>query len=131
MSYKPTRNLAFSAKGQSKGCHICGKPMVTLCDATREDGKACNLPMCKEHSHHVGEDIDVCNYHNYPTYIKEAIEKREVQLYFEERYKEANFRVVPGHWPEFKTKKDVDHWINDMEQLSSLLNFKKEKSKLI
>lgn len=43
----------------------------------------------------------------------------DVKEYFLEKYKKANFRVVPGHWPEFETKEQVDKWINRMEKLLS------------
>ncbi|MEN6567156.1 MAG: hypothetical protein ABFC57_12750 [Veillonellales bacterium] len=34
----------------------------------------------------------------------------EVWNYFRKRYKESDVRVVPGHWPDFKTKEEVDKW---------------------
>lgn len=61
----------------SQKCHVCGKPSIALCDATRKDGKMCNAPMCEEHRHRVAEDTDVCHYHNKPKYIKTAIENRK------------------------------------------------------
>jgi hypothetical protein len=64
------------SRGQTK-CHICGKPMVALCDATKRDGTPCNAPMCEEHRHSVGDDTDVCIYHNKPDYIKQAIVNRQ------------------------------------------------------
>lgn len=36
----------------------------------------------------------------------------EIEDYFVEQYKKTGIRVVPGHWPEMKTKEDVDRWIN-------------------
>jgi hypothetical protein len=96
-------------------CHECGKPVTALCDATKKDGTICDMPMCDEHRHRVGKDVDVCKYHNHPKYIKTAINNRkklkEVEAYFIEQYKKASFRVVPGHWPEFKSKEEVDKWI--------------------
>lgn len=41
----------------------------------------------------------------------------EVFKYFSKKYKEANFRVVPGHWPDFKDKKHVDKWIEGIESM--------------
>ena len=58
-------------------CHVCGKPHTALCDATKANGKPCDLPMCDDHKHTVGVDTDVCRYHNYPKYIKQAIENRK------------------------------------------------------
>lgn len=42
----------------------------------------------------------------------------EVWKYFWERYRKCDFRVVPYHWPDFKSKEDVDKWIQFMEKLS-------------
>lgn len=57
-------------------CHVCGKPMTALCDATRKDGRPCDNPMCDEHKHTVGPDVDVCEYHNSPKYIESALKNR-------------------------------------------------------
>ena len=45
----------------------------------------------------------------------------EVWKYFLERYKKCDFRVVPGHWPDFKSKEDVDKWIQSNEKLSDAI----------
>lgn len=42
----------------------------------------------------------------------------DVRKYFEEQYKKSKIRVVPGHWPDFKSKKEVDEWIAAGEQMS-------------
>ena len=42
----------------------------------------------------------------------------EVWQYFCEQYRKCDFRVTPGHWPDFKSKEDVDKWIQFMEKLS-------------
>ena len=42
----------------------------------------------------------------------------EVWKYFFEQYRKCDFRVVPYHWPDFKSKEDVDKWIQFMEKLS-------------
>ena len=41
----------------------------------------------------------------------------EVWKYFLKKYEKAGFRVVPGHWPDFKSKEDVDRWIHLMEEM--------------
>lgn len=41
----------------------------------------------------------------------------EVFEYFMERYKTAKFRVVPGHWPNFKSKEQVDKWFAFAEDI--------------
>jgi len=42
----------------------------------------------------------------------------EIKTYFMQRYKEASFRVVPGHWPDFKSKDEVNNWIGGMEKIT-------------
>ena len=49
----------------------------------------------------------------------------EVWKYFLKKYEKAGFRVVPGHWPDFKSKEDVDKWIQSHEKLSDAI-FKDE-----
>lgn len=41
----------------------------------------------------------------------------EVWKYFWARYRKCDFRVVPGHWPDFESKEDVDKWIQSNEKL--------------
>ena len=41
----------------------------------------------------------------------------EVWKYFLGKYRKCDFRVVPGHWPDFKSKEDVDKWIQSNEKL--------------
>lgn len=163
--------ISCTRKGDKKNiCHICGKPMTALCDATRKDGKPCDIPMCDEHRYTVGDDTDVCMYHNSPKYIKQAKEnriKREetkieevfemekqsrmfleyakfqnkevvidikneddvkyiindpgIREYFYKEYEKCNINVVPGHWPNFKTKGQVDRWISMTKKIE--LNF--------
>jgi len=36
---------------------------------------------------------------------------KEVRDYFEKQYSSANFTVVYGHWPDFKSKAQIDKWI--------------------
>lgn len=100
----------------AKFCYVCGKPMTSLCDASKKDGTPCDLPMCDEHRHRVGKDVDVCGYHMHPKYVSQArknrAEREEARKYFIEEYQKQDFKVVPGHWPDFATKKDVDKWID-------------------
>lgn len=39
---------------------------------------------------------------------------QEIEAYFVEQYGKSQMRVVPGHWPEMKTKKDVDKWLEKL-----------------
>lgn len=42
---------------------------------------------------------------------------KEVSEYFREQYGRASFRVVPGHWPDFKSKEEVDKWMVMMQKM--------------
>ena len=54
--------------------------------------------------------------------------KEEIMKYFEEQYKKCEVSVVPGHWPNFKSKKEVDEWINSLEQVKLLIAHEKRKN---
>lgn len=41
----------------------------------------------------------------------------EVMEYFAEQYEKADFRVVPGHWPSFNSKEEIDDWLNVMKNM--------------
>ena len=45
----------------------------------------------------------------------------DVSQYFCEQYRKCDFRVVPCHWPDFKSKEDVDQWIQSNEKLSDAI----------
>lgn len=36
---------------------------------------------------------------------------KEIEKYFIEQYMKQDVRVLPGHWPDFKSKKEVNEWI--------------------
>lgn len=42
---------------------------------------------------------------------KRAPKLTEIEEYFFRQYEKASFRVVPGHWPTFKSKEEVDRWL--------------------
>lgn len=44
----------------------------------------------------------------------------EVYEYFKEKYEKTIFRVVPGSWPDFIDKKEVDDWIKLGESLFNI-----------
>ncbi len=48
---------------------------------------------------------------------KYIIKNDEVRKYFHEQYAKINIQVVPGHWPNFQTKEEVDKWIKHMKKL--------------
>ena len=41
----------------------CGEVAETLCDFPVGDGKTCDLPMCEDCHHQVGEDWHFCSVH--------------------------------------------------------------------
>lgn len=45
----------------------------------------------------------------------------EVEDYFNEQYEKVGIKVVPGHWPEMKTKEDVDDWIKNLNMIDETL----------
>lgn len=49
--------------------------------------------------------------------------KDEVMEYFKKRYEECEVTVVPGHWPQFKTKVEVDKWINSMKMMPNYFDY--------
>ncbi|MDT2759301.1 phage recombination protein Bet [Enterococcus xiangfangensis] len=48
-------------------------------------------------------------------------DKNDVESYFNEQYEKLGIKVVPGHWPEMKTKEDVDNWINNLKMIDEAL----------
>ncbi|WP_161485925.1 hypothetical protein [Thermoanaerobacter sp. YS13] len=38
--------------------------------------------------------------------------EREICKYFMKRLKEEKIQILPGHYPELKTKEEVDKWIS-------------------
>ncbi|MDK2824084.1 MAG: hypothetical protein PWQ67_1923 [Clostridia bacterium] len=54
----------------------------------------------------------------------------EVKEYFIQQYKKVKFRAVPSHWPDFKTKEEVDQWISKMENIMEIA-FEKDGRKSI
>ena len=52
----------------------------------------------------------------------------KIEDYFLEQYNKCGVRVVPGHWPEMRTKKDVDEWIESLKCLSNLTEMLKRRS---
>ncbi len=114
MTCKPIKTIDGRITGISCGrgsrkyptCHACGNPFTSLCDATREDGKPCDLPMCDEHKNRIGEDTDVCKFHNYPTYIEQAKKNRV------ERGEDINNQV--NTFLNYAKRKKADEGIKEM-----------------
>ena len=52
----------------------------------------------------------------------------EIRKYFMEKYAECSFRIVPGHWPDFKSKEEVDEWVDTWEKI--MIAFAKEDAEV-
>lgn len=46
--------------------------------------------------------------------------KHEIKQYFQEKYSKAAFSVVLGHWPDFKSREEVDEWIILVEKITAV-----------
>jgi len=57
---------------------------------------------------------------------KEKQKNNEVMAYFFKRYENASFRVVPGHWPDFQTKEEVDEYIDATDKIMVAFRTSKE-----
>jgi len=51
--------------------------------------------------------------------------EREIRKYFTKRLKEEEIQILPEHYPELKTKEEVDKWIRIIKK--SFEDFFKEK----
>lgn len=40
--------------------------------------------------------------------------------YFNQKMKTASFGIVPGHHPDFKTKEEIDTWVEKMEKMMEM-----------
>lgn len=58
--------MFFCGRGLKKAerCHRCGDFAEFLCDYPVGSGRTCDLSMCPEHRHHVGEERDFCAVHH-------------------------------------------------------------------
>jgi len=53
-----------------------------------------------------------------------------IKRYFIEKYKDAKFTVVPGRLPDFKSKEEVDEWINESNlAIEQFFDFAKSRRK--
>lgn len=73
-SYKSLDDL----KEPPQFCYICGQKAAVLCDAPAGYGKTCDRPMCREHSHNIGKDTDVCHDHYNDYEIEQAKLNRSI-----------------------------------------------------
>jgi hypothetical protein len=46
----------------------------------------------------------------------------EVWTYFKEQYAKSSIKVVPGNWPDFKIKEEVDDWLGMLTRLSDVID---------
>lgn len=47
----------------------------------------------------------------------------DVEQYFLEQYTALGLKVVPGHWPDFKTREEVDLFIEDMNAMAEFSEY--------
>lgn len=52
----------------------------------------------------------------------DIIQDDDVREYFYQEYAKSNIKVTPGHWPNFKSRKEVDEWINHLQKLESMFD---------
>lgn len=67
----------------------------------------------------------VTTYEGFTGYIAE-----DMKEYFYEMYLKQDWNVVPGHWPSMETERDVDEWIDSMNDFFDSLE-KKIKNKTL
>jgi len=48
---------------------------------------------------------------------------KDVEEYFCEQYAALGLKVVPGHWPDFKTRGEVDLFIEDMKEMAEFSKY--------
>jgi hypothetical protein len=53
----------------------------------------------------------------------------DVKSYFFKKYKNSHIRVVPGHWPDFKSKKEVNNWFLLLESMVKEAESEKQRRK--
>lgn len=51
----------------------------------------------------------------------------EIKAYFAEKYEKSRVKVVPGHWPDFQSKAEVDEWLNNLALVGKM--FKESEAK--
>lgn len=45
--------------------------------------------------------------------------EKDIQDYFYQQYAKSTVKVVPGHWPDFQSKEDVDRWIDGLNEMDA------------
>lgn len=100
-------------------CDQCGETLVGTYDVETEDFTW--LDTCGKHDvkDNGNEEYDVkaiCKLCLADPTRKPP--KDEVMEYFKKRYSKCEVKVVPGHWPHFKTKEEVDRWIDFQNSLT-------------
>lgn len=66
-------------------CYICGELAAVLCDGPAGYEKTCDRPMCRDHSHNIAKDTDVCQNHYNDYEIEQA--------------KLTRLKLSKGWWP--------------------------------
>jgi hypothetical protein len=87
--------------------------------------------ICESHEEQEdGQAFAYCStcYPERETKIKPAPKLTEIEEYFYAKYEKASFRVMPGHWPDFLSKEEVDLWIKECEEDTAFI-FNKRNNK--
>lgn len=61
-----TAMIVCSRSKRREPCRWCSRPYTKLCDFKLRGskiGQTCDAPMCNEHAHHIGHDLDLCPPH--------------------------------------------------------------------
>lgn len=53
--------------------------------------------------------------------------ENDIMTYFSRRYIELGIRIVSGHHLNFKTKQEVDKYIEGLQDISDFMTFAKER----
>lgn len=48
-------------------------------------------------------------------------EINNLEEYFYSEYQKQDIRVVPGHWPDFQTKEEIDKWIEGLQMHKKMM----------
>lgn len=139
--FKLERNLGVHYRKVDKNNPTQEPPFLLYCDQSDEvktgtmDAETCELSWtedCAEHSETPfpdGYDMEIitkCKLCAADPSRKPPVD--EIFAYFQEQYAKTDVCVVPGHWPDFQSKEEVDVWIEGLNRIGGFAF--KEQNKL-
>lgn len=127
--FKLKRNLDIHWKKVDKNNPLRTPPIEIECECCDsvvgefdlETGEYTWLHNCVSHEEiEENQILAYCStcYPERETKIKPGPKLSEIEEYFWQKYENASFRVVPGHWPDFQSKEEVDKWIEDNDKMT-------------